>query len=164
MSLHDHLVISKLLGYITRRRSRHLDPGLTEKSTGSQDKSQVEHGVERIVHNFRKRSRRGNVVRNSSNRNLLSHSSFNILPLSEKTDQDIGRSTVVQKLGDKIQVGNKGRLEDDRHVRRVEELDGVVSLLTTVLLVLDRKIDTPSLEVDDNNKNQDGCHEIGQVG
>lgn len=55
-------------------------------------------------------------------------------------------------------------MKDDRHVGGVEELDRVVSLLATVLLVLDRKIDTPSLEVDDNDKDQNGSHKIGQVG
>ena len=120
--------------------------------------------MERIVNDFRKRGRRGNIVSDSSDRYLLSHASFDILPLAEKTDQDIGRGTVVQKLGDKVQVGNKGRLKDDRHVRCVEQLDRVVSLLSTVLLILDRKIDTPSLEVDHNDKDQDGRQKIGQVG
>lgn len=163
VSLHDHLVVSKLLGNITSRRSRDLNPCLTEKSTGSQDEGQVEDGVERIVNDLRKRSRRRNVVSDSSNRDLLSHGSFDILPLSEKTDQDVGRGTVVQKLGDEVQVGNKSRLKDDRHVGCVEKLDGVVSLLSTVLLVLDRKIDTPSLEVDDNDEDQNSSQKVGQV-
>jgi len=163
VSLHDHLVVTELLGNITSRRSRNLNPGLTEKSTGSQDEGQVEDGVERIVDDFRKGSRRGNVVSNSSDRDLLSHGSLDILPLSEKTNQDIGRGTVVQKLGDKVQVGNKGGLKDDRHVRGVEKLDRVVSLLSTVLLVLDRKIDTPSLEVNDNDEDQNGSQKVGQV-
>ena len=55
-------------------------------------------------------------------------------------------------------------MKDDRHVRGVEELDRVVSLLSTVLLVLDRKIDTPSLEVNDNDEDQNGSHKVGQVG
>ena len=163
MSLHDHLVVTELLGNIASGRSRNLDPGLTEKSAGSQDEGQVEDGVERIVNNLRKGGRRRNVVSDSSNRDFLSHGSFDILPLSEKTDQDVGRGTVVQKLGDEVQVRHKGSLKDDRHVRCVEKLDGVVSLLSTVLLVLDRKIDTPSLEVDDNDEDQDSCQKVGQV-
>ena len=163
VSLHDHLVVTELLGNIASGRSRNLDPGLTEKSAGSQDEGQVEDGVERIVNNLRKGGRRRNVVSDSSNRDLLSHGSFDILPLSEKADQDIGRSTVVQKLGDEVQVRHKGSLKDDRHVRSVEKLDGVVSLLSTVLLVLDRKIDTPSLEVDDNDEDQDSRQKVGQV-
>mmetsp|Transcript_18997 Transcript_18997/g.41280 ORF Transcript_18997/g.41280 Transcript_18997/m.41280 type:complete len:357 (-) Transcript_18997:258-1328(-) len=164
VSLHDHLVVSKLLGNITGRRSRNFNPSLTEKGTGRQNESEVENGMERIVDNLGERSRRRDVVRNSSDRDLLSHSSFNVLPLSKKTDQDIGRSTVIQKLGDKVQVGNKSSLKNNGHVGCVEKLDGVVSLLSTVLLVLDRKVDSPSLEVDDNNKDQDGSQKIGQVG
>jgi len=164
VSLHYHLVVTKLLGNITGRRSGNFDPGLTEESASRQDESKVENGVERIVHDFRERSRRGDVVSNTSDRDLLSHGTFDILPLSKKTDQYIGRGTVVQKLGDKVQVGDKSSLKDDGHVRCVEELDRVVSLLPTVLLVLDRKIDTPSLEVDDNDENQKGSQKVGQVG
>ena len=104
MSLHDHLVVTELLGNITSRGSRNLNPGLTEESTGSQNEGKVEDGMERIVNDFRKGSRRRNVVGDSSDGDLLSHGSFDILPLSEKTNQDIGRGTVVQKLGDKVQV------------------------------------------------------------
>jgi len=164
VSLHDHLVVTELLGNITSRGSRNLNPGLTEESTGSQDEGQVEDGMERIVNDFRKGCGRRNVVGDSSNGDLLSHASFDILPLPEKTNQDIGRGTVVQKLGDEVQVGNKGRLKDDRHVRGVEELDRVVSLLSAVLLVLDRKIDTPSLEVNDNDEDQNSSQKVGQVG
>mmetsp|Transcript_1989 Transcript_1989/g.4491 ORF Transcript_1989/g.4491 Transcript_1989/m.4491 type:complete len:302 (+) Transcript_1989:837-1742(+) len=120
--------------------------------------------MEGIVENLGKRGRRRNVVGNSSNWNLLSRSSVNILPLSEQTNQNVGRSTVVQELGDKVQVGNQSSLQNDRHVGSVEQLDGVGSLLSTVLLVLDRKFDSPSLEVNNNHKDDDSCHQVCHVG
>jgi hypothetical protein len=120
--------------------------------------------MERIVDDFSKRGRRGNVIGNSSNRDLLTRSTLHFLPLSKKTNQNIGRSSVVQELGDKVQVGHQCGLKNDRHVGGVEELDGIVSLLSSVLLVLDGKIHTPSLEVDDYNKDKDGGQKVGQVG
>ena len=85
------------------------------------------------------------------------------MPLSEQTNKNVGGGTVVQELRDKVKVGHKGTHQNDRHVGRVKELDGVVSFLSTVLLVLDRKVDAPSLEVNDENENQNSCQEIGQV-
>ena len=86
------------------------------------------------------------------------------MPLSKKTDKHVGGCTVVEKLRDKVKIGDKSRLKDDGHVGSVKELDGVVSLLSAVLLVLDGKIDAPSLKVNDNDKDEDGGEEIGQVG
>lgn len=163
MSLHDHLVVTKLLGNITSRGSGDFDPGLTEQGTGGQDESQVKDGVERIINDLGKRRGRRDVVRNSSNRDLLSSLSFRLLPLSKKSNQNIGWGSVVQELRDKVQVGDKGSLQDDGHVGCVEKLDGVCSLLSSILLVLDRKIDSPSLEVDDNDKDQNGCQQVCQV-
>ena len=120
--------------------------------------------MERIVDDLRERQGRGNVVCNSTNRDLLTTTTLRLLPLSKKTNQDIGGSTVIQQLGDKVQVGNQCSLKDDRHVGGVEKLDGVVSLLSSILLVLDGKVDTPSLEIDDNDKDQDSSQKIGHVG
>ena len=164
VTLHDHLVVTQLLGNITSRSSRNFNPSLGEESTGSQDESQVKDGVERIVDNFGKRRRRRDIVGNSSNGDLLTRGTFHFLPLSEQTNQNVGRSSVVQELRDKVQVGNQSGLENDGHVGGVEQLDGVVSLLSSVLLVLDRKVNTPSLEVDNDNKNQDSRQKVGQVG
>ena len=107
VTFHHHLVVPQLFGNITSGSSRDLNPGLTKQSARGQDEGEVKHSMERIVDDFSKGRRRRNVVRNSSNRDLLSWASISLLPLSEKTDQDIGWSTVVQKLRDKVQVGNQ---------------------------------------------------------
>lgn len=106
VSLHDHLVVTELLSDIPSRSSRDLNPGLTEESTSSQDENKVENGMERIVDDFSKGHGRRDVVGNSSDGDLLSCASLNLLPLSKKTNQNIGWSTVVQELRDKVQVGN----------------------------------------------------------
>eukprot|EP01083_Nonionella_stella_P309303 1094892_1 len=163
VSLHDHLVVTKLLGYVTCTGSRYLNPCLGKESTGSQDEHEVEYRMEGIVNDLRKTSGWGDVVCNSSNGDGGS-TTLGILPLSEQTDEDIGGGTVVQQLTDKVKVGYQGSLEDDGHVTGVKQFNGVCSSLTTVLLVLDGKIHTPSLEVNDNHKDQHSGQEIGQVG
>ena len=45
--------------------------------------------------------------------------------------------TVVGQLADHVEVGHQCRLKDERHVRRVQQLDRVTALLPSVLLVLD---------------------------
>ena len=53
------------------------------------------------------------------------------------THQDAAGGAVVHQLADHVQVRHQGRLQDERHVRRVEQLDGEPPLLAPVLLVLD---------------------------
>lgn len=52
----------------------------------------------------------------------------------------------------------------DRHIRRIEELDRVRALLAAVLLVLDRQVDAPALEVDDDDEDEGRGHEVREVG
>jgi len=119
--------------------------------------------MEGIVNDLCKGCRWGDVIRNSSDWDGGS-TSFGILPLSKKTHENVGGCTVVKELGDKVEVGYESSLEDDGHVRGVEELDGVGSCLSAVLLVLDGEINAPSLEVNDNYKDENGRQEVGQVG
>lgn len=86
------------------------------------------------------------------------------MPLAQEPDQDVGGGAVVQELRNKVQVADQSRLQDDGHVGRVEELDGVRALLSSELLVLDGQVDAPPLEVNDNDKHQDRRHQVGQVG
>mmetsp|Transcript_14521 Transcript_14521/g.24067 ORF Transcript_14521/g.24067 Transcript_14521/m.24067 type:complete len:368 (+) Transcript_14521:211-1314(+) len=162
VSLHYHLVVTQLLGNITSGSTGDFNPSLGEEGAGGKDEDQVKDGMEWIVDDLGQGSRRRDVVGNSSDWDHGS-GSLNFLPLSEQTHEDVGWGTVVEELGDEVKVGNQRSLKDNRHVGSVEKLDWVVSLLSTVLLVLDRKVDTPSLEVDNDDKDQDGSHEVGQV-
>lgn len=54
--------------------------------------------------------------------------------------------------------------EERTHVRRVEELDGVGSTLSTVAVTLDGDLDAESLEVDDESEDSDGRDEVHDVG
>ena len=164
VSLHDHLVVPKLLGDIASGSARHFNPRLGKEGTGCQDEDEIKDGMEGVVDNLVERGRGRNVVSNSANRNHLTGTSLGILPLSKKTDKDVGRSAVVEKLRNKVKIGDKSRLKDNGHVGCVKELDGVVSLLSTVLLILDGKIDAPPLKVNDNDKDKDSGEKVGQVG
>lgn len=53
-------------------------------------------------------------------------------------------------LRDHVEIGDERRLQDDRDVAGVEELDGVRAVLSTVARALDRKVDAEALK--DTNK------------
>ena len=119
--------------------------------------------MEGIVDDFGETGGGRDVVGNSTDGDGGS-ASLSILPFAKNTHQNVGGGTVVQQLTDKVEIGNKGRLQNDGHVGSVEQFDGVGPLLSAVLLVLDGKNHSPSLEVDDHDENEEGGKEIGQVG
>lgn len=66
-------------------------------------------------------------------------------PRSEQINQEIPTEACGEHLGDDVQVGDQGRLQDDGNVGGVEELDGVGVVLTTVASWLDGQIHPESL-------------------
>ena len=117
-----------------------------------------------LLNDLGKRRWRGDVVGNAAYWNLLTRRAFDFLPFSKQPDQYIGRRAIVEQLGNKVEVRNKRRLQNDRHITCVKKFDRVVSFLTTVFLVLNGKVDTPSLKVNDDYKNKNSCHQVCQVG
>lgn len=53
-------------------------------------------------------------------------------PSTEQINQEIATEARGEHLGDNIQIGYQGRLQDDGDVGGVEELDGVSVVLATV--------------------------------
>lgn len=155
--------IPQLFGHIAGAGTAHLDPCLTEESAGRQDENEVENGVEGIVNNLGKGCGGRDVVGDTSDGDGGS-SSLAILPFTQNSDQYVGGGAVVQELGYKVKIGNQCRLEDDGHVGSVEKFDGIGTLLSAILLILDGKDDPPSLEVDDHHKYEEGGGKVGQVG
>lgn len=145
MTTHDHVLITELLSNILRSTTADLNPDSGEEGTSSQNKGEVEDGVERIQHQLSYSARRRNVVGESGYRIKLSRVAFNFLPGTNKLDNRVGRETSVYKLADEIELGNKSSLEDDGDVASVEELDGICSSSASLVLVLDRKVNTESL-------------------
>lgn len=51
MTLHDHLIVSKLLGDISCRCTRHFNPSLGKECTRRQDEYKIKDSMERIINN-----------------------------------------------------------------------------------------------------------------
>ena len=68
------------------------------------------------------------------------------LPLAEEADDEVGAKALVQQLGDEVQVGDQGGLQDDGHVAGVEQLDGVGALRPAPLLAAHRQVHPEALQ------------------
>ena len=140
-ALDDHVLVLELLGHVLGGGAGHLDPGLGEERAGAKDEHEVDDGVHGVVHDLAEGFGWGHVVREASNgaRHAVG---VHLLPAAEELHEGVGVVTLVQELGEEVQVGHEGGLEDDRDVGGVEELDGVGALLATVLVVLDGNVHT----------------------
>ena len=87
----------------------------------------------------------------------------NVLPASQEIDNHVGWVALEEQLRNEVQVRDESRLEDNRHVRGVEELDWVGALLATGRAVLHREIHTETLEVDYDQENDQSGHELDHV-
>lgn len=67
-------------------------------------------------------------------------------PGAQQADQQVATEAGRKHLGDDIQVGHQGRLEDNGNVGSVEQLDGVGVVLATVASRFDRKIHSEALK------------------
>lgn len=161
----DHLLVGELLGNLLGGRAGNLNPDGGEEGASNQDEGNVEDGVDGVIEDLGERSGGRDVVGESTNGDRAgTGTGLNILPLSEERDNKVGRVTTVEELGEEVEVGHEGGLENDGDVRGIEELDGVRSVLSSVAGVLDREIDAEALEVDNNQEHEDGGHEVGTVG
>lgn len=165
VTLDDHVLIAELLSNIARRRARDLNPSLGEESASNEDEGEVEDSMERIIEDLSKGVRRRDIVSQTANWDRLTRTIAVVLllPATEKLNNDVGGITLVQELGEEVQVGDESSLKDDRNVGGVEELDWVRALLTAVLGVLHWQIDTETLEVDDDDEDEDSGEQVEDV-
>lgn len=166
VSNHHHLLITELFGNILGRGTRHVNPGLGEQSAGSENESDVEQSVERISGNGGEGTGRRQVVGKSSDGDHLSLSRgvFGNSPLSQQVNENVVGITSVEELRQEVEIGNEGGLQNDGDVGGIEQLDGVGTSGTSLLFVFDGKVDTEALEINDNDEDEDGGHEVGDVG
>jgi hypothetical protein len=101
-------------------------------------------------------SRRTDVVGQATNRHTSGHT-FHILPLTKEVNQEVGLEPLVEQLGEEVEITDERRLQDDRNVRGVEQLDRVGSLVPSNLLTLDRQVHLEALEVDHNEEDKHGA-------
>src|SRR5205807_643695 len=76
---------------------------------------------------------------------LSAAAGVDLLPSSQQLHNDICAVALEEQLREEVQVGHERSLQDDRDVRSVEQLDRIAALLTTVLRVFHREIDTETL-------------------
>lgn len=67
-------------------------------------------------------------------------------PHAQQVDEEVAGELRREHLRDDVQVGNQGRLQNDRNVRRVEQFDRVRRGLTTVTSGFDWKVNTETLD------------------
>ena len=66
-------------------------------------------------------------------------------PLSKETHEEVALELAVKHLGQEVQVGDEGGLQDDRDVGSVEEFDGIGVGLSSLPLALQCKFDSEAL-------------------
>ena len=138
-----------------------MDPEAGDESAGSEHVDNVDNKLEGISESVSEGSRSIQVVDETADRTSLL---LIMRPLAEETDDKVVFPTSGQQLRDDHEVGGEGGDDDDGGVGGVEQLDGVDTLLTTVLGVLDGQFNTEALEVDDDEEDDDGGEEVGDVG
>ena len=58
----------------------------------------------------------GDVVDEASNRDHVASPILENLPPAKELDEEVATVALVEELGDKVEVGDEGGLEDDGHV------------------------------------------------
>lgn len=86
------------------------------------------------------------------------------MPLSQGSDEERALELSEQQLREEVEVGDQSGLEHDGDVGGIEELDGVVLFVGLDVLVFDGDVDSESLEVDDDQENEDGGKKAVDVG
>jgi len=163
MSAHDHVLVTELLGYILWRTSAHFYPNSGEKSARTKYEQQVENSVKRVCHQIRDRARRRHVIRETSNRVELARIAFELLPGTEERDEGVRREPTENDLTDKEILRDECRLENDGYVASVEQLDWVSARGASLILVLYCKVYAESLEEDDDEENDGGSEQVGNI-
>ena len=90
---------------------------------------------------------RTDVVGKATNRSRVS-SHVVLLPLSKEAHKEVTLELAVEHLGEEVEVGNEGSLENDGDVGGVEELDWEGLGEATDLSVLQSQFNTESLKYD----------------
>lgn len=99
------------------------------------------------------------VVGKSSNWSRVA-SHVELLPLSKEAHEEVTLELAVEHLGEEVEVGDEGGLQNDWNVGGVEEFDWEWLGDTTHLSVLQSQFNSESLEVDDYKDDKDGGQQV----
>lgn len=151
------------MGNISNGGARDFDPGLGEQGASTHHEDNVENSVEGISEDREEISRGRNVVSETTDGDRVT-AHFNILPLAEKSDGEEVSESSVEELREEIEVGDQSSVKHDGDVGSVEQLDGEVGGMTSNTLLLNMKINSETLEVNDDKEDEDGSEQVIQVG
>mmetsp|Transcript_14005 Transcript_14005/g.33972 ORF Transcript_14005/g.33972 Transcript_14005/m.33972 type:complete len:363 (+) Transcript_14005:347-1435(+) len=115
-----------------------------------------------VAHDVPGRPGRGDVVGKAADGDGLA-AEVALLPLAQDVHQHVRLEPAVEQLAEEVQVRHQSSLQDDRNVRGVEQLDGVVPLLPPDPLVLHRQVHPEPLEVDHDKEHQHRGQQVGQI-
>jgi len=105
---------------------------------------------------------RTDVVSKTTNWGLMT-SHVVILPLSKERNDEVSSELSGEDLSEKVNVGHESGLEDDWNVGGVEQLDWVRLSESSHLLGAQRKLNSESLEVDDDQSDNDSSEQVAKV-
>jgi len=86
-----------------------------------------------------------------------------ILPLSEKTDNEVASELSGKDLGEEVDVRDESGLKNDWDVGGVEKFDGVWLSETSHLLAAQREFDSEALEVDNDEHDNYSGDQVAKV-
>lgn len=162
VSLQEHTFFLEPGGNFLGSLSRDFNPGSAEECTWANNEKNVDNSMDRISNGFKESPGWGDVIDQTSNRCKLALSS-SFLPVAENTSHESSLEIPVKHLGEEIQVGYQGGLQDDGDVRCVEQSDRIRSLWWS-FVIAQSQINVESLEENDDQENQCGCQQVADVG
>lgn len=86
------------------------------------------------------------------------------LPIAEEFEECRVRRAVGQHLGHEVYVRDKCGIQNNRHISRVEKLDGIRPGLPSSAHHLDRDVYFPALDIAARDEDENRRQEIGYVG
>lgn len=149
-----HLLLHQVCDDVSRRRSRHVNPNAGEESTGAHYKGNVKQTVKGVFHNFSQRLGRHHIVGQTANRSRISLH-VKVLPHAKELHEEVSTEFTVENLGEEVEIGHEGCLENDGDVGSVEELDWVRGGIPANSLRNKLQFNSHTLEVDDDKNDND---------
>ena len=175
-----HLLVFQLLRNIARARTRNLNPGLGEESTGCQHEGDIDGSVDGVQNSLLHCVGRRHVIRNprfgnklrgvfhglSTTISIQIHATSEnqaYLPDTNQANEEVVGESIREHLRDDEDIGSESRLEHDGHVGGVKQLNGVGPTLATEFVAFDRDFNPEALEVDDNGEDDDGGNQVHDI-
>lgn len=140
----DHVLFHQLGDDVARRGAADVDPDAREESTTEHDEQTVNHCVEGITSQVEVVTWWRDVVGKTTNRSRVAMQII-LLPFAEEANEVVARELAVEDLREEVEVGHKGRLQDDWDVGGVEELDWVRSGVASHLARLESDLNAEAL-------------------